>query len=386
MIPLYYNVRSLLVRRISTGATVLGLALVVFVFTAVLMLSNGIEDALRSGGRADNVVLLREGATSEIVSAVDRDAVRAIETYSEVAPAPDGTPLVQGELVVLIALAREQGGFVNATVRGVGNKSFVARPAVQIDEGRAPRPGTDEVAIGSALVGRSEGAFVGGVLSFAGARWPVVGRIRAAGGAAYESEIWADVDRLATAFDRVGYSSAVVRLRSAGVAPRFLTEVSADARFTLKAQTEDRYWASQSTSTATFVRVLGLFVSIVFSVGAVTGAMITMYAQVAARARELAMMRAIGFRARSVLASVVIEAALLGTAGGLLGASGAFLMQWVRIQTLNFQTFSEVRFRFVPTPAILVLAVMFGLVMGTLGGLLPALRAARAPVLQATRR
>jgi ABC-type antimicrobial peptide transport system permease subunit len=386
MIPFYYNVRSLLVRRISTGATVFGLALVVFVFTAVLMLSNGIEDALRSGGRADNVVLLREGSTSEIVSALDRDTVRAISTYPEVAPANDGTPLAQGELVVLIALARREGGFVNATVRGVGPKSFALRPAVEIVEGRAPLPGTNEVVIGTALLGRSAGAFVGGELSFAGGRWPVVGRLRAARGAAYESELWCDADRLAQAFDRVGYSSAVVRLRHPELSARFMAEVAADARFTLKAAREDDYWASQATSTATFVRVLGLFVSIVFSAGAVTGAMITMYAQVAARARELAVMRAIGFRARSVLASVVVEAALLGVAGGVLGAVGAFLMRWVRIQTLNFQTFSEVRFRFVPTPLILLLAILFGVVMGTLGGLLPALRAARAPVLGAARR
>jgi ABC-type antimicrobial peptide transport system permease subunit len=191
---------------------------------------------------------------------------------------------------------------------------------------------------------------------------------------------------LAQAFDRVGYSSAVVRLRSSDLAPRFLDEIAADARFTLKAQTEDRYWASQATSTATFVRVLGLFVSIVFSVGAVTGAMITMYAQVAARARELAMMRAIGFRARSVLGSVVLEAALLGVAGGVLGASGALVMRWVHIQTLNFQTFSEVRFRFVPTFPILMSALSFGVVMGTLGGVLPAFRAARAPILESMRR
>jgi ABC-type lipoprotein release transport system permease subunit len=386
MIPFYYNVRSLLVRRVSTGATVLGLSLVVFVFTAVLMLSNGIEDALRSGGRPDNVVLLRQGATSEIVSAVDRDAVRAVSTYPELAPAPDGSALAQGELVVLVALARGKGGFINVTVRGVGPKSFVARPAVRVVEGRAPSPGTNEIAIGSALAGRSAGAFVGGELSFAGAKWPVVGRLAGTRGAAYESELWADADRLAQAFDRVGYSSAIVRLRSPRLAARFMAEIAADARFTLKAETEDRYWASQATSTATFVRVLGLFVSVVFSAGAVTGAMITMYAQVAARAREIAMMRAIGFRAKSVLASIVLEAALLGAAGGLLGAVGAFAMRWVRIQTLNFQTFSEVRFRFVATPAILATAILFGVAMGTLGGLLPAVRAARAPVLQATRR
>ena len=319
MIPVYYNMRSLFVRRVSTGATVIGLGLVVFVFTAVLMLSHGIEFALRSGGRSDNVVILRQGATSEIVSVVDRDAVRAIATYPEVMPGPDGTPLAAGELVVLVALPRDHGGFINASVRGVGPKSFLVRPAVQVRDGRAPRPGTNEVAIGSGLVGRSAGAFVGGELSFAGTRWPVVGRLVAGNGASYESELWADVDRLGQAFDRVGYSSAIARVRTPAMAERLRAAIASDARFTLKAETEDKYWANQASSTATFVRVLGLFVSIVFSAGAVTGAMITMYAQVAARARELAMMRAIGFRSRSILASMFVESLLLGASGGVLG-------------------------------------------------------------------
>jgi ABC-type lipoprotein release transport system permease subunit len=384
MIPFYYNARSLFARRISTGATVVGLGLVVFVFAAVLMLSNGIESALRSGGRADNVVLLREGATSEIVSALDRDAVRAISTYTEIGSAPDGTTLITGELLMLIALSREGGGFINASVRGIGPKSFLIRPGVVIVEGRAPRAGTHEIAIGNALVGRSAGAFVGGELSFAQTRWPVVGRIRAAG-AAFESELWTDVDRLGQAFDRVGYTSATARLRSKGLVETFRAHVTSDPRFTLKAEREDKYWADQASSTATFIRVLGLFVSIVFSAGAILGAMITMYAQVAARSRELAMMRAIGFRARSVLGSVVVEAGLLGLAGGVVGAAGAFGMRWVHIETLNFQTFSEVRFGFVPTPGILLSAVLFGLAMGLVGGFLPAVRAARAPILEATR-
>jgi ABC-type lipoprotein release transport system permease subunit len=384
MIPFYYNARSLLTRRVSTAATVLGLGLVVFVFSAVLMLSNGIESALRSGGRPDNVVLLREGATSEIVSAVDRDAVRAISTFPEVGSAPDGTPLVVGELLLLIALPRKEGGFTNVSVRGTGPKSYLVRPSVQIVEGRPPRPGTHEVAIGNALAGRSAGAVVGGELAFAHAHWPVVGRFTAQA-SAFESELWADADRLAEAFDRVGYTSATARLTSSDLVAPFAARVASDPRFTLKADAEDHYWASQAASTATFIRVLGLFVSVVFSAGAVLGAMITMYTQVAARARELAMMRAIGFRSRSVLASVVVEAGALGFTGGVLGAGGAFLMRWVRIETLNFQTFSQVRFGFVPTPGILLSAVVFGVTMGLLGGLLPAWRAARAPILEATR-
>ena len=382
MIPVYYSARSLWARRLSTGVAVLGLTLVVFVFAAVLMLSRGVEAALRAGGRPDNVIVLRAGATSEIVSGVDRDALRALAALPEIAAGPAGQPLLAGETVVLVALPRPGGAFINATARGVTPESWLLRPAVRVVEGRPPRPGTHEIAVGSALIGRTPGATIGGELAFANARWPVVGRLAAAG-SAHESELWADAARLAQAFDRPTPSSGIARLRSPDLVPRFLATVESDPRFVLKAVPEDRFWSEQATDLSTFIRVLGLFVSVVFSGGAVLGAMITMYAQVAARARELGMLRAIGFRGRSVLAAVVLESALLGLAGGLLGALLAFLMRWVRITTVNFQTFSEIRFGFTPTPGILLAAVGFGLVMGLIGGLLPAVRAARLPVLEA---
>jgi len=384
MIPLYYNTRSLLTRRLSTGVTVLGLGLVVFVFAAVLMLSNGIEQALAAGGSADNVVLLRAGATSEVASAVERDAVRIVATWPEVASATSGEPLAVGELVVLVGLPGEGDTFMNITARGVTGASFDARPTVRLAEGRRPKPGTTEIVIGSSLVGGSAGTFVGGELEFAQERWPVVGRIEAEG-SAFESELWVDRERLGQAFNRTGFSSALVRLSSAAGFAQFKQRVESDPRLELDAEREDRYWADQASVMATFIRVLGLFVSVVFSFGAVLGAMITMFAQVSSRIRELGMMRAVGFSRRSVLAAVVIESGLLGVAGGLSGALAALSMRWVKISTLNFQTFSQVTFGFAPTPGILAAAVVFGTAMGLVGGLLPALKAARLGILDALR-
>ncbi len=384
MVPLYYNSRSLWARRLSTGLTIMGLGLVVFVFAAVLMLARGIEAALSSGGDPSNVVLLRDGADSELGSFVGRDALRVLSTAPEVATSVEGEPLAAGEAVVLVALPRNGGSVMNTTARGISALSFAARPMVRVVSGRMPRPGTNEVVLGKSLVGRTPGATVGGELHFAQQVWPVVG-VFTAGGGAFESELWADERRLGSAFGRDSPSSAVVRLSSPGLVKGFIRRVEGDPRFTLKAQAEPDYWAKQATALATFIRVLGLFVSFVFSLGAILGAMITMYAQVASRIAELGMLRAVGFRRRSVLASVMAESALLGGAGGVLGTVAAFAMRWVAIRTLNFQTFAEVSFSFKPTPGILLLALLFGTGMGLLGGLLPALRAARLSILDSLR-
>lgn len=382
-IPLYYSVRSLWARRLSTGLTVLGLGLVVFVLAAVLMLSHGIEAALASGGSPDNLVALREGADTEIVSAVERETVQLLSTEPELASGADGAPLIAGERVVLVGITRE-GATANVTVRGISAESLAIRPTVRIVEGRAPRAGSNEVAIGSALAGRLPGAEVGGELRFGEQVWPVVGKLDAKG-SAFDSEIWADGDRVGAVFTRPEFSSAVLRLANRADAQQLLDTVARDPRFKLKVLPEDRYWANQATGMATFIRVLGLFVVFIFSIGAALGAMITMYAQVASRVRELGTLRALGFRRRSVLASVLVESTLLGLAGGLLGSVAALGMRWVRFRTLNFQTFSEITFSFVPSAPILLGALVFGAMMGLFGGMLPALRAARLGVLDALR-
>jgi ABC-type lipoprotein release transport system permease subunit len=384
MIPLYYHSRSLWSRRLSTGLTVGGLSLVVYVFATVLMFAHGIEKALAVGGSPQNVVLLRKGATSEVASGIDRDAVRAVATLPEVARSVEGVPLAAGEVVVLVALPRD-GAFVTAPARGIVAESIEARAStVSIVEGRWPRPGSNEIALGSSLVGRVFGAFVGGELQMASQRWPIVGRF-AARGSAFESEIWADRQRLGDAFERSSWSSAIVRLTSEGRFDAFRYRLETDARFGLHTTRESAYWEGQATATASFIRALGLFATFVFSFGAVLGAMITLYAQVASRTREIGTLRALGFRQRSVLAGFLLESLLLGVAGGGLGALAALAMKWVSIRTLNFQTFSEMRFSFDPTPGILAAALAFGAFMGLAGGLLPALRAARLDILEAVR-
>ena len=384
MIPLYYNVRSLAARRFSTGLTLLGLSLVVFIFAAVLMLSNGIEAALSAGGSRQNAVLLREGATNEIASFVPREAVTVIGNWPQVASSPAGAALAAGELVVIVALPRAGDTFANISARGVTPASFAARPTVRVVEGRRPRPNSNEIALGAALVGEGTGSTIGGELEFANQRWQVVGILSAAG-SAFESEIWADRTRLGQAFNRQGFSSAIVRLASPEAFDGFERRLGDDRRFELKAMREDAYWEEQASATATFIRVLGLFVAFVFSFGAVLGAMITMFAQVSARVRELGVMRALGFSRGSVLAGVIIESLLLGTAGGVLGGLAAIAMRLVEIKTLNFATFSQVTFGFRPTPGIVLAAVLFGAAMGLGGGMLPALKAARLGILDAIR-
>lgn len=383
MIPVYYSARSLWAHRLSTGLSVLGLALVVFVFTAVLTLAHGIEQALSSGGSIRNVVVLRDGATSEIVSSVERDALRVLESGPELATSPEGDAMAAGEWMVLVSLTG-LNRLANITLRGVQPLSLQLRPMIRVVEGRAPMPGTNEVMIGNDLAGRFDGAFVGGALRFSGQTWPVVGRFDA-GRSAYESEVWADGERVSAVFDRPTYSSVVVRVKSDADVDAFIHRAEQKGRFQLTAKREDKYWEEQGTGLATFVRVLGLFVAFVFSVGAGLGAMITMYAQVAARIRELATLRAIGFRRRSVLAAVLVESIVLGATGGVLGSVSALALRWVKFRTLNFQTFSEVKFEFIPTPTILLVSALFGVVLGLAGGLLPAVRAARLPILEAIR-
>jgi len=348
------------------------------------MLSHGIEVALASGGSRDNLVALREGADTEVVSAVARDTVQLLSTLPGLASGPDGRPLVAGERVVLVGIPIGSGN-ANVTLRGIGPESLPARRStVRIASGRTPISGSQEVAIGSALVGRLPGAELGGELKFGEQVWPVVGTLDG-GGSAFDSEIWADGDRVAAVFNRPEFSSAVMRVADPAAEQDILARVQSDPRLKLKVLPEDRYWAAQATGMTTFIRVLGLFVVFIFSIGAALGAMITMYAQVAARVRELGTLRAVGFRRRSVLASVLVESLLLGTAGGLLGSVAALGMRWFHFRTLNFQTFSEITFAFVPSPGILLGAVAFGATMGFLGGLLPSVRAARMGVLEALR-
>jgi ABC-type lipoprotein release transport system permease subunit len=388
-VPAVYNVRSLTVRRVTSFLTASGLAAVVFVFCTVLMLAAGIQRTLAATGSPDNAKIIRKGAQNEIQSGIEPEITRLITALPEVGLGKDGKALSSGELTVLIfalregATSDEQGS--NVTVRGVAPAAFELREGLRVD-GRRFQPGTSEILIGKGLVGRFQGMRPGGQVRFARRDWSVVGVIDA-GGSAYDSEIWGDVDQFMDAFQRrPAVSSLTVRLREPAAFTALRDRLAADPQLsTMEVKREVDYWAAQSESFATFIRALGLSVAFIFAFGAILGAMITMYAQVAARTREIGTLRAIGFRRVAVLVSFVFESILLALVAGGVGVAGASLMQLVSFSTMNFQSFSEVTFGFRLTGGIVAASLAFAAVMGYAGGLLPALRAARMPIVQATR-
>jgi putative ABC transport system permease protein len=390
MIPLSYNVRSLAVRKTSTVAAVIGIALVVAVFSAVLMLRNGIHDTMASSGRPDNVLVMRFGSQAELSSGIDAAQVGLVGAKAQVAHAASGQPLIVGEIMVVILLdkAGTKGGVAvsNVQVRGVPDNVWEFRSEARIVEGRKPLPGTDEVAIGSAIRGRFEGLEVGKSFELKKNRPMKVVGVFSADGSAFESEVWADVDQLRTAFGRQGIVSSMrVRLSSASKFDSFKTEVESEKTLQLGAQRESTYYEESGEGTSTFVTVLGVIVAIIFSLGAMIGAAITMYAQVANRTREIGTMRALGFSRFAILTSFLIESVLIALTGGLLGILLSLPMGFAKFSTLNMATWSEIVFHFQTTPKILISAMIFAAVMGIVGGFMPARRAAKMSPLEAIR-
>jgi putative ABC transport system permease protein len=386
VIPLSYNVRSILRRRFSAVATAGGLALVVFVFAAVLMLARGVEDTLKATGSPRNAILLRKGSSSELTSFLPRDAAKVFAADPSVAVV-GGKSVASPELFVIFQLQRSDGkGTANVGFRGVTPDGFqlLRSETVHVVDGRLPHPATSEVMLGLAVRGRYKGAALGQSIRIARRDWQVVG-VFDAGGSGFESEVWADADQLADAARRTGYSQLTVRLKSPSDFAALRAAVDADPRYNLEAKREDRYYEEASGALATFVRALGTVIAIFFAFGATMGAMITMYAQVASRVREVGTLRALGFRRRSVLASFLVESlvlALIGAAGGCLLAS---VLGAVSFSTVNFSSFTEIKFRFHFAPAIALRATIFAILMGLLGGVLPATRAARLAIAEATK-
>jgi len=388
-VPVIYNVRSLRERKWTTLFTVSGLALVVFVFTTVLMLIAGIQRTLASTGSAENVKIIRKGSQNEIQSGLLPENLRLIGSLPEIAAGKDGQPLASAEVAVLIfalkETAKDETDGANLTVRGVGPSALEIHDGVHL-RGRMFRPGTSEIVVGKALVGRFRGVREGGQLRFARRDWTVVGVIDS-DGSAYDSEIWCDVDQALDAFQRrPSFSSVTARLRDHNAYAGLVARIAAEPQLaSVEIKREIDYWSAQSEQIAGFIRILGLMVSVIFAFGAVLGAMITMYAQVAARTREIGVLRSLGFRRRSVLASFVAESVLLALVSGAVGVGGASILQAFSFSTMNFQSFSEVAFRFTLTPGVIAAGFGFAALMGYAGGLLPAMRAARMPITRATR-
>ena len=384
-VPFAYSVRNLATRRLTTALTVAGMALVVFVFATVLMLEAGLRKTLVETGSYDNVIVTRRSAGAEIQSAIDRQQAGVVETEPEVALDARGERLVSKETVVLISLnKRGSTKPSNVVIRGIGAQGMALRPAVRLVAGRMFRPGSSEIIAGRSIGERFTGAGIGERLRFGMREWVVVGHFDA-GGSGFDSEIWGDAEQLIQAFRRTMYSSLLLRLTDARAFDALKARVEADPRLTVEAKRETQFYAEQSEALATFIRILGMTLSIIFSSGAIIGAMITMYAAVANRTAEIGTLRALGFRGRSILWAFLLESLLMGAIGGALGLALASLMQWVSFSTMNFQTFAELAFSFTLNARIVAQSMLFALVMGLLGGFLPAVRAARLRIVDALR-
>ncbi|HEY5997833.1 MAG TPA: ABC transporter permease [bacterium] len=384
-IPWSYSLRNLATRRLTTVLTASGMAMVVFVFAAMEMLAAGLRATLVDTGAWDNAVLIRKASQTEVQSSVTRDAAAIVESQPEVADGAGGARLAAKEIVVLInLLQRADERPANVTIRGIGPASLALRPQVRLAAGRMPRAGSTEIAAGASIARRFRGAQLGERLRFGQQEWAVVG-ILDSGGAGFDSEIWGDVDQLMQAFRRPVYSSVILRLRDPAGFDTLKARLEGDPRLELEAKRERQFYADQSEAMATFLRVFGAVLAAIFSTGAVIGAMITMYAAVANRVPEIGTMRALGFRRGSILAAFLLESAFLGLLGGAVGVAAASFLQLVTVSTMNWQTFSELAFRFDLTAGIAARSLLFALGMGLAGGMLPALRAARLGIVDALR-
>src|SRR5438270_11684867 len=380
-----YNLRSMLVRKGTAAMTAMGIAMVVAVFVMTLAIAQGFRSTLVASGSTGNAIVLRKSATSETVSAVLKNQLPIIESMAQVARDGDGHPLASPELVVIISLPRiSDGQPANVPLRGVGPRAYEVRDTLQIVEGRRFVPGTREINVGRQAVGRFRGLTFGSDVKFGGATWKVVG-IFTADDAAFESEIWGDVDLMMPAFQRRGYQSMTLKLVDPSMFDSFKTAIEADPRLYLQPQREPDYYAEQSRPLTTVIRVFGVFVTLILSIGAMFGAMNTMYAAVAYRTREIGTLRALGFSRLRIVTAFIVESVALALVGGAIGCVLALPVHGLSTGTTNFTSFSEVAFKFRITPGLLVGGLIFAAIMGALGGFLPAIRAARIPVARALR-
>lgn len=387
-VPFSYSLRNLWKRRLTTVLTVSGMALVVFVFAAVLMMAAGLQKTLVETGSPDNVVVVRKASASEVMSSIERKSAAIVEMLPQIAVGQQGRPIMAKESVVLIALKKrgteKSSSHSNIVVRGIQEESLPLRPQVKLVAGRMLRMGSSEVVVGNSIAKGFQGVGLQQTLTWGMRTWTVVG-IFDAGNTGFASEIWGDVDQVMQAFRRPVYSSMIFKLNHPDVFDAAKTAIEKDPRLTLEARRETRYYRDQSEMMAKFLRILGLSLTIIFSIGAIIGAMITMYSAVSNRTSEIGTLRALGFRRRNILLAFLTESLLLGFIGGCLGLFFASFMQFITISTVNFQTFSELAFKFTLTPGIILESMFFALMMGLIGGVLPALRASRMKIVDALR-
>ena len=380
-----YNLRSMVVRKGTAAMTAMGIAMVVAVFVMTLSIAQGFQSTLVASGSPQNAIVLRKSATSENVSAVLKSQLPIIESMPQIARGPDAHPLASPELVVIISLPRiTDNNPANVPLRGVGPKAFEVRDTLTFVEGRRFAPGSREINVGRQAVGRFKGLALGSDVKFGSAVWKVVG-VFTADDASFESEVWGDVDLMMPAFQRDGYQSVTAKLTDPSAFESFEAAMAADPRLDLKPQREREYYEGQSATTATLIRAFATFVTAILSIGAVFGAMNTMYAAVAYRTREIGTLRALGFSRSRIVTAFLAESIALAIVGGVIGCVLALPVHGLSTGAMNMASFSELAFKFRITPALLAGGMIFSALMGAVGGLLPALRAARIPVARALR-
>jgi len=387
-IPLPYNFKSVFVRWRSTAATILGVALVVTVFILLHAMAAGLQRSSANTGDPRNIMIVRKGSTAESSSVVMREQFKMIQYLPQIARDAKGNPLISADIVVIINLPRRDGsGEANVTMRGVTPMGMALRPQVKLVRGRWFVPGKREAVVSMKMAKRFADTDVGQKFRTGGKDLTVVGWFDG-NDSAFDSEMWMDADEARSIFDRDNYCSLLARLANTNAAAAFIDRVESDKRMALRGDFETKYYAEQ-TSTATPIKFLGSFLAVAMSIGAVFAAMNTMYASVGARTREIGTLRVLGFRRRVILASFNLEGAILAGIGGAIGCALALLAQWlclafgVHFGTLSIATFSEVIFQFRVTPALLVEGMIFAMVVGVIGSFLPAIRAARLPVISA---
>jgi len=385
MIPIQYNLRSLAVRKTTTLATALGIGLVVFVFATVRMLSAGLERSLTTTGKPDVAIVLRKGADAELASAIDTPTVGLVLAGREVQRRPDGKPDGVGEVAVVVTIDKlGTEGVSNVQVRGVPEDVYAFRPEIRIVEGRKARPGADECVIGKGIRGRFKGVEFGQSFELRKNRPVKVVGIFEAQGSSFESEIWIDGDAARSAFGRAGVVQSVrARLTDAGAFDAFKAGVEGNRQLGLQVLRETDYYEAQSQGTSLFITSLGTTIAVFFALGAMIGAMITMYSAVSNRKREIGTLRALGFGKVAIMTSFLIESVALALLGGIAGALASMAMGMVRFSMVNFQTWSELVFSFEPTSATVLGSLVFAAAMGLFGGLFPAVSAARMPLVRA---
>lgn len=382
-LPLRYNLRSLFVRWRSTAATMFGIALVVAVFVMVMSLHRGMQSTYIRTGDERNLIVLRKGSTAESSSQISRDEARRLKYLPGIARNPANVPLASAEIIVLINLERQDGGQANVQVRGIGPVGLELRPLVRIVEGRLFTPGRRECIVSTKIAARFANCRVGDTFRSGKTDWHVVG-IFDAQQTAYESEIWVDADEARDAFNRNFYGSVLIRPLDTAAAVQLGERIVADRMLSVVPKSEVAYYREQTKSAGLF-QFLASFLAIIMSIGAAFSAMNTMYAAVGARTREIGTLRVLGFRRREIYLSILIESVMLALLGGALGCLLSLPMNGLATGTMSQTTFAEVAFQFQITGELLGKAMIFALVMGVLGGLLPARMAARKPVLDALR-